>query len=143
MKLTTRGHNSVKAMLDLSLQPDLASVKLIAQRQNLPAPYLEKLLIQLRRAGLVESVRGSRGGYRLAKAPNQIYLGQILDAVGEPITPLELASPEKAEDWVTLTLWRRLQEKLRETLYKISLEELYYDARSWQAAQGENTNFMV
>ena len=143
MKLTTRGHYSVKAMLDLSLQPDLASVKLIAQRQSLPAPYLEKLLIQLRRAGLVESVRGSRGGYRLAKAPNQIYLGQILDAVGEPITPLELISPEKAEDWVTLTLWRRLQEKLRETLYKISLEELYYDARSWQAAQGENTNFMV
>ncbi|MBX2864422.1 MAG: Rrf2 family transcriptional regulator [Leptolyngbyaceae cyanobacterium MAG.088] len=143
MKLTTRGHYSVKAMLDLSLQPNLASVKLIAQRQNLPAPYLEKLLIQLRRAGLVESVRGSRGGYRLAKAPKQIYLGQILDAVGEPITPLELASPEKAEDWVTLTLWRRLQENLRETLYKISLEELYYDARSWQAAQGENTNFMV
>ncbi len=143
MKLTTRGHYSVKAMLDLSLQPDLASVKLIAQRQNLPAPYLEKLLIQLRRAGLVESVRGSRGGYRLAKAPNQIYLGQILDAVGEPITLLELVSPEKAEDWVTLTLWRRLQENLRETLYKISLEELYYDARSWQAAQGENTNFMV
>ncbi|MBE9070074.1 transcriptional regulator, partial [Leptolyngbya cf. ectocarpi LEGE 11479] len=50
---------------------------------------------------------------------------------------------DKAEDWVTLTLWRRLQEKLREVLYKISLEELYYDARSWQAAQGENTNFMV
>lgn len=143
MKLTTRGHYSVKAMLDLSLQPQLASVKLIAKRQNLPAPYLEKLLIQLRRAGLVESVRGSLGGYRLAKAPSQIYLGQILDAVGEPITPLELPSPEKAEDWVTLTLWRKLQEKLRETLYKISLEELYYDARSWQAAQGEDTNFMV
>lgn len=143
MKLTTRGHYSVKAMLDLSLQPRLASVKLIAQRQNLPAPYLEKLLIQLRRAGLVDSVRGSRGGYRLAKAPSQIYLGQILDAVGEPITPVELATPEKAEDWVTLTLWRRLQEKLREALYSISLEELYYDARSWQAAQGEDTNFMV
>ena len=143
MKLTTRGHYSVKAMLDLSLQSHLASVKLIAERQNLPAPYLEKLLIQLRRAGLVESVRGSRGGYRLAKTPNQIYLGQILDAVGEPITPLELTSPTNAEDWVTLTLWRRLQEKLRESLYGISLEELYYDARSWQAAQGENTNFMV
>lgn len=143
MKLTTRGHYSVKAMLDLSLQPHLASVKLISQRQNLPAPYLEKLLIQLRRAGLVESVRGARGGYRLAKAPGQISLGQILDAVGEPINPLELTAPEKAEDWVTLTLWRRLQENLREVLYGISLEELYYDARSWQAAQGENTNFMV
>ncbi|MBT9316411.1 Rrf2 family transcriptional regulator [Leptothoe spongobia] len=143
MKLTTRGHYSVKAMLDLSLHPHLTPVKLIAQRQNLPAPYLEKLLIQLRRSGLVESVRGARGGYRLAKSPNQIYLGQILDAVGEPISLLELTTPAKAEDWVTLTLWRRLQEKLRESLYSISLEELYYDARSWQAAQGEDTNFMV
>ncbi|NEQ50025.1 MAG: Rrf2 family transcriptional regulator [Leptolyngbya sp. SIO3F4] len=143
MKLTTRGHYSIKAMLDLGLRPHLAPVKLIAQRQNLPAPYLEKLLIKLRRAGLVESIRGSRGGYRLAKPLNQIYLGQILDAVEEPITLLEMTNPEKAEDWVTLTLWKRLQEKLRESLYSISLEELYYDARSWQAAQGEDTNFMV
>lgn len=143
MKLTTRGHYSVKAMLDLSLEPGLAPVRLIAARQNLPAPYLEKLLIELRRAGLIESVRGAHGGYRLAKLPAQISLGQILDAVHEPITPKEMSPTDCAEDWVTLTLWRRLQEKLREALYSISLEELYFDARSWQAAQGEGTNFMV
>lgn len=147
MKLTTRGHYSVKALLDLALQPNYqpTSVRAIAQRQDLPAPYLEKLLIELRRAGLVESIRGSQGGYRLAKPPAQISLGQILEAVGETIHPLAKHSPEAdhAEDWVTLTLWRQLHQKLREALYGITLEDLYYDARSWQAAQEESTSFVV
>ncbi|MEM9163542.1 MAG: RrF2 family transcriptional regulator [Cyanobacteria bacterium P01_F01_bin.4] len=147
MKLTTRGHYSVKALLDLSLQPanTLASVSTVAQRQNLPAPYLEKLFLELRRAGLVKSTRGAHGGYRLAKPPSEISLGQILEAVGEASTPLaQTAMPvDQAEDWVTLTLWRRLNQKLREALYSISLEELYFDARSWQAAQGEEASFIV
>jgi Rrf2 family transcriptional regulator, iron-sulfur cluster assembly transcription factor len=147
MKLTTRGHYSVKALLDLSLQPPhtLVSVNTLAQRQSLPAPYLEKLLIELRKAGLVVAVRGAQGGYRLAKPPADISLGQILEAVGESLMPLAqaVALPDVAEDWVTLTLWKRLNQKLKEALYSISLEELYYDARSWQAAQGNETNFIV
>ncbi|MBF2034463.1 MAG: RrF2 family transcriptional regulator [Leptolyngbyaceae cyanobacterium T60_A2020_046] len=147
MKLTKRGHYSVKALLDLSLQPPgtLASVSAIAQRQNLPAPYLEKLLIELRRAGLVESVRGAQGGYRLAFAPQRISLGHILEAVGETIDPFEGAAQQgdHAEDWVTISLWNRLHEKMKTALYSISLEDLYYDARSWQAAQGEDANFVV
>lgn len=147
MKLTTRGHYSVKALLDLSLQPKRqpASVRAIAARQDLPVPYLEKLLIELRRAGLVESIRGPQGGYQLALPPAQISLGQILEAVGETIDPLPQHRPDanQAEDWVTFTLWNRLHQKLKEALYSISLEDLYYDARSWQAAQGEETNFVV
>lgn len=147
MKLTTRGHYSVKALLDLSLQPKLrpASVKAIAQRQDLPAPYLEKLLIEMRRAGLVESVRGSQGGYQLARAAAEISLGQILEAVGEAIDPLPRHAPDdaQAEDWVTFTLWNRLHQKLKEALYSISLEDLYFDARSWQAAQGQASSFVV
>jgi Rrf2 family protein len=151
MKLTTKGHYSVKALLDLALQPKArpTSVRAIAQRQDLPAPYLEKLLIELRRAGLVESVRGAQGGYRLARPAAQISLGQILEAVGETVQPLSRHNPEdspeaaQAEDWVTLTLWRQLHQKMREALYSITLEELYYDARSWQAAQGEATIFVV
>jgi len=147
MKLTTRGHYSVKALLDLSLQPPTkpASVTAIARRQELPAPYLEKLLLELRRAGLVDSVRGAQGGYRLARAADQISLGQILEAVGETIDPLPRHQPqmEQAEDWVTFTVWRRLHQKLKEALYSISLEDLYYDARSWQAAQGEDASFVV
>ncbi|WP_421658615.1 Rrf2 family transcriptional regulator [Leptothermofonsia sp. ETS-13] len=147
MKLTTRGHYSVKALLDLSLQPGYgpASVKAIAQRQDLPAPYLEKLLIEMRRAGLVKSIRGVQGGYQLARSPAKISLGQILEAVGESIDPLPDHTPKgtQAEDWVTLSLWKRLHQKLKEALYSISLEDLYYDARSWQAAQGEEINFIV
>lgn len=147
MKLTTRGHYSVKALLDLSLQQGFrpTSVKAIAQRQELPAPYLEKLLIEMRRAGLVNSVRGVQGGYQLARSPAQISLGQILEAVGETIEPLPNHAPDAtlAEDWVTFTLWRHLHEKLKEALYSISLEDLYYDARSWQAAQGQETSFII
>ncbi|MBD2097130.1 RrF2 family transcriptional regulator [Trichocoleus sp. FACHB-591] len=147
MKLTTRGHYSVKALLDLSLQPGYGptSVNTIARRQDLPAPYLEKLLIEMRRAGLVNSLRGAQGGYQLARSPAQISLGQILEAVGETIEPLSRYAPdaEQAEDWVTFTLWNRLHQKLKEALYSISLEDLYYDARSWQAAQGESISFVV
>ena len=147
MKLTTRGHYSVKALLDLSLQPQFGptSVKSIASRQELPAPYLEKLLIEMRRAGLVQSVRGSQGGYQLAREPAQISLGQILEAVGETIEPLPRHSPDASqpEDWVTFSLWNRLHKKLAEALYSISLEDLYYDVRSWQAALGEETSFII
>ncbi len=147
MKLTTRGHYSVKALLDLALQPGYgpASVRAIAQRQDLPAPYLEKLLIEMRRAGLVQSIRGVQGGYQLAYPPAQISLGHILEAVGESIDPLPRHRPndDQAEDWVTFTLWNRLHQKLLEALYSISLEDLYYDARSWQASQGEAPSFVV
>ncbi|AFY83942.1 Rrf2 family transcriptional regulator [Oscillatoria acuminata] len=147
MKLTTRGHYSVKALLDLSLQPQFGptSVKAIADRQDLPAPYLEKLLMEMRRAGLVKSLRGATGGYQLARHPSQISLGQILEAVGETIDPLPRSAPdsEQAEDWVTDRLWHQLHQKLKESLYTISLEDLYFDARSWQASQGEETSFVV
>ena len=158
MKLTTRGQYSVKAMLDLSLQPGYgpASVTSIATRQQLPIPYLEKLLIELRRAGLVESIRGVNGGYKLAKNPTQISLSDILVAVGESMVvdfPSERlrqrskgnqsAGDNLATDWVTQMLWRRLNEKLQAALASISLADLYYDARSWQAAQGEVTNYII
>jgi Rrf2 family transcriptional regulator, iron-sulfur cluster assembly transcription factor len=151
LKLTTRGHYSVKALLDLSLQPSYgpSSVKAIAQRQALPAPYLEKLLIELRQAGLVNSVRGSQGGYQLARKPAQIFVGQILTSVGEsinygaiPLLSLE-SNMDQAADWVTLSLWRRLNTKMQNALDSISLADLYYDARSWQAAQGEGINYTI
>lgn len=147
MKLTTRGHYSVKALLDLAFQPGYgpASVNAIAARQALPSAYLEKLLIEMRRAGLVQSVRGAQGGYQLTRSPAHISLGEILEAVGEAIEPLprQGVNPDQAEDWVTFALWKRLHQKLRDAVYSISLEDLYYDARSWQAAQGSEASFIV
>jgi Rrf2 family transcriptional regulator, iron-sulfur cluster assembly transcription factor len=147
MKLTTRGHYSVKALLDLAFQPNYgpASVNAIAQRQSLPAPFLEKLLIELRKAGLVYSIRGVQGGYQLAKSPAAISLGDILAAVGETIEPLPKhdRNQDQAEDWVTFAVWNRLHQKMYDAVYGISLEDLYFDARSWQAAQGSDASFIV
>ncbi|WP_019501215.1 Rrf2 family transcriptional regulator [Pseudanabaena sp. PCC 6802] len=147
MKLTRRGHYSVKAMLDLVVwakkQP--VTVKAIANRQSIPAPYLEKLLIELRQAGLVQSVRGMHGGYVLGRSAKLISLGDILTAVGEDTNPLPRVEPDaaKADDWVTYALWQRLHQKLKDALYGISLEDLYYDARSWQAALGQESEFTI
>jgi Rrf2 family protein len=148
MKLSTRGRYSVKALLDLSLRPEYGpvSVRVIASRQDIPAPYLEKLLIEMRRAGLVKSTRGSIGGYQLAREPGKISIGQILEVVGESMThlPHHPIIPAQAEDWVTFTLCQRLNQKLKEALYSITLADLYYDARSWQASQeGDETIFVV
>lgn len=147
MKLTRRGHYSVKAMLDLAVwaKENPTSVNAIAKRQNIPAPYLEKLLIELRRAELVNSARGTYGGYSLARSPKDISLGEILAAVGETVDPLPRLSPEisQADDWVTFALWQRLHQKIKDALYSICLEDLYYDARSWQAAQGQESGFVV
>jgi len=147
VKLSTRSRYSIKALLELSLQPNDAPlpVRTIAERQEIPAPYLEKLLIALRRAAIVESVRGAYGGYRLARDPAAIFLGQILEAVGETIELPDAAidAPDRAEDWAIACLRRRLRRKLDEALYTVSLAELYYDFRSWQAAQGDLGNFLV
>jgi len=146
MRLTTRSRYGIKALLDLSLQPanQPVSVRQIATRQHIPAPYLEKLLISLRRAGIVESVRGVHGGYRLARSLRAISLGEVLEAVGETLLMFEDdPGRDRAEDWVMVGVRQQLNRKLSALLYQISLEELYYDVRSWQAAQGDRGNFMI
>ena len=88
-------------------------------------------------------MRGAHGGYRLAKPPAQISLDQILAAVVEAASMPPLVAGQQAEDWVTSVLWQRLNQKLKEAFCGITLEDLYYDARSWQAAQGEGGSFVV
>lgn len=149
MKLTTKGHYAVKALLDLSLHPphQPISVNSIAHRQNLPAPYLEKILITIRRAGLIKSIRGVQGGYMLAHPPSAISIGAILTAVGDKIEPLNSIEVEKNSnspaDWVTVSLWQKLNQKLKDAIFEISLADLYYDARSRQASLGESSNFII
>ena len=96
----------------------------------------------------MRSVRGAQGGYYLAKPLSQISLAQVLSAVGESVHSVSQSistrpSPAQAEDWVTTLLWQRINDKLKEALSSITLEDLYYDARSWQAAQGEDASFVV
>jgi DNA-binding IscR family transcriptional regulator len=81
----------------------------------------------------------------LAKPPAAISLGEILAAVGERFEPLPRHNPQDshAEDWATFAVWNRLSQKMHAALYSISLEDLYFDARSWQAAQGAEASFIV
>ncbi len=99
----------------------------------------------MRRVGLVKSIRGCVGGYQLAREPKELSVGEILEAVGESVAnlPYNDESAVQAEDWVTSSLWRRLNQKLKQALYSITLADLYYDARSWQASQGSEANFIV
>lgn len=143
-RLSTRGQYSLKAMLDLSLATGNQAVsgRTIASRQGIPAPFLEKLLLDLRRAGLVQSQRGAQGGYRLARPPELIRIDEILLAVGASLTWPE-PQPQTATDWVTHTLWRRLSRRCEQALHNLTLADLYYDVRSRMAKDAEPFHFIV
>ena len=87
MKLTTKGRYAVTAMMDLALHAKLDHIALvdIAERQNISLSYLEQLFRCLRKGGLVKSVRGAKGGYKLAKPDTDISLADILIAAEEEI----------------------------------------------------------
>jgi Rrf2 family transcriptional regulator, cysteine metabolism repressor len=82
MQLTEQSQYALRAMLDLSLQSETALVKVscIAQRQQIPRKFLAMILHRLRLGGFVEARRGSGGGYRLVRPPEQIKVGEILRA---------------------------------------------------------------
>ncbi|MCA8884524.1 MAG: Rrf2 family transcriptional regulator [Rhodobacteraceae bacterium] len=94
MKLSTKGRYAMVALTDLALQPEDGLVTLgeIAKRQSISLAYLEQLFVKLRRAGLVESVRGPGGGYRLSRAPSAIRVSEILGAVDETVSALHTGS---------------------------------------------------
>ncbi len=90
MKLSTKGRYAVVALADLALQKDGALMNLteISKRQDISLAYLEQLFVKLRRAGLVESMRGPGGGYRLARPASDIRVVDILSAVDETVSAM-------------------------------------------------------
>ena len=138
--LRRAGLQTLRALLELAQEPSRwRSVQAIAAAQQLPAPMLEQLLIQLRRAGVLEARRGRMGGYRLARPAATIAVAQVLQAVGARLdltTGLEPAgsgseTPD-AELRVLQSMGRRLQGALDRELALLTLEELLFDLRSWQ-----------
>lgn len=94
MKLSTKGRYAMIAMVDLGLilrrTPERhVSLSEIARRQDVSLAYLEQLFVKLRRAGLVDSVRGPGGGYRLARPLDQIRVSEVLEAVEESVNAME------------------------------------------------------
>ncbi len=130
MKLTTKGRFAVTAMLDIALQnPDeYVSIAEIGERRHLSCAYLEQLFGKLRRAGLLEGVRGRAGGYRLARPAEKISVDQILDAVD---STLEASKCEKSRsvcdgegECITFDLWNDLNHEMRRFLSGITLKSL-------------------
>jgi len=87
MRLSTKGQYGVLAMYELARHygDGPVSIKEIAAEQQFSDAYLEQLFASLKKAGLVRSLRGARGGYQLAKEPDQISVGEIIDALEGPI----------------------------------------------------------
>lgn len=87
MKLSTKGRYAMVALADLALSTgvDLMSLAEISKRQDISLPYLEQLFVKLRRAGLVEAVRGPGGGYRLSRSPDSIRISEVMEAVEETV----------------------------------------------------------
>ena len=134
MRLTTKGRFAVTAMLDLALQNSDKPVTLadISERQDISLSYLEQLFSRLRRNGLVKSVRGPGGGYRIAKNQAEISVSEIITAVDELIDATQCGGQENCRDehrCMTHDLWASLNDKILEYLSGVSLEDLVASQR--------------
>jgi Rrf2 family protein len=131
MELNTRGRYAVMAMADLAKHGDGGSVPLsaIAQRQQISLDYLEQLFLKLRRAGLVESVRGRHGGYKLGRPSAEIFVAEIMTAVEEG-TRMTRCFGDSAAGCVgesrclTHDLWTALGERIESFLASVSLKDV-------------------
>ena len=135
MRLSTKGRYAVMAMVDLAILMRAVSgrhVSLaeIARRQDVSQAYLEQLFVKLRRAGLVESVRGPGGGYRLARDAALIRVSDVLEAVEETINALETGagasggvSGSQAQS-MTNRLWESLSAQVYVFLHQTTLADI-------------------
>ena len=129
MRLTTKGRFAVTAMMDLALRGEDGPVALasISERQKISLSYLEQLFGKLRRHKLVSSVRGPGGGYRLARAMDEITVTDIIIAVDEPLDATQCGGKENChDDHVCMThhLWSNLNQRIYAYLDSVSLEAL-------------------
>jgi Rrf2 family protein len=102
-------------------------IRVISERQAIPARYLEQIFQRLRRAGLVQSKRGPGGGYTLARAPEEISLREIIEALEGPLAEgLEMSAPEDPSQGAFRPsfVWDAVSERLADTLSEISLDAL-------------------
>jgi Rrf2 family protein len=135
---TSKLDYALRALLDLAAQaPGVpAQSREIAQRQDIPESYLNQLLVILRRAGLVRSVRGSAGGYVLGAEPRRMTVAEVVDCLHGSDFLGELAGGSEAQ---TAAVIRRLQGRvsaaLRAELERVTLAELLEDVQRLNQAQ--------
>ncbi|MDR1648003.1 MAG: Fe-S cluster assembly transcription factor [Zoogloeaceae bacterium] len=138
MRLTTKGRFAVTAMMDIALHEQntpAAPVTLagVSERQGISLSYLEQLFGKLRRNGLVESVRGPGGGYRLAFESQDVSVADIIRAVDEPLDATRcggLGNCRTDGNCMTHELWVTLNHKMYDYLSSVSLGDLVAQYRS-------------
>lgn len=136
MRLSAKVEYAVRAMVVLAFHcsDEALPLREIARREALSFSFLEQIFPSLRRSGLVSSVRGARGGYKLAQDPASIRIGDIVRAVEGPIAPVNcLEHPRKktcfrSDDEVCLTrhVWEKLRDCINEVLDGVTLVDLMY-----------------
>ena len=134
MKLSTKSTYGLRAMLNIALKRDLGTISItdISQNEGISVAYLEQLLNKLRRKGLIESVRGPKGGYVLSQAPDKITVGDIVKALEGDIYPVHCVAPRKESNGickrsrgcVPKIVWVKLAGAIKECLESITLEDL-------------------
>lgn len=129
MQITARSDYAIRAALELaSRYPSLVTIDSIVEDQAMPRKFVESILGQLRRGGLVQTQRGCAGGYSLARQPGQIFLGEIIRIVDGPLAEVRGLRPhETAYDGVAAHLpevWVAVRSSLRAVLDTVSLQQL-------------------
>jgi len=130
MKLSTRTRYGIRAILELAEghgQRPL-QLKIIAQHQDISVKYLEQIIAMLKSGGFVKSIRGAKGGYILAKAPNQIKLSDVFDCLEGPVSTVECVENQdfcaRAVDCIARQLWVQMNKAIRSVLQSITLQDL-------------------
>ena len=135
MKLSTRSRYGTRAILELAQNygEGPLQIKIIARHQDISVKYLEQLMSTLKSGGLVRSIRGSKGGYMLAKAPIQIKLSDVFNCLEGPLNTVECLENEsicaRTADCVARGVWAQVQEVIINVLESITLQDLVNRAK--------------
>lgn len=141
MKVSTRGDYAARALLSLALHASdrPTSVKEIAERTDLPQPYLEQILLAVKGAGLVRSKRGVGGGYVLARPPEEITLAQILAAVEGPLYTAFDEHDHCEGHCMLQEVWVEVSRETERMLQRHSLADLVARTRTGRHGTGTPT----
>ena len=137
MKMSTKDRYGIRAMIDLSFcsEEEAVSISSISSRQNISESYLEQLVAKLRKAGLVVSIRGAQGGYKLARDASEISVGDILRALEGNLDAVECPGLKAengcqgADVCVTKYVWQRINESITEAVDDIKLQQLVEESK--------------
>ncbi|MEA4861698.1 MAG: Rrf2 family transcriptional regulator [Victivallaceae bacterium] len=136
MKISTKGRYGLRIMLDLALNesgtPRL--IRDIAQSQQISEKYISRLIIALRRAGMVRSIRGAKGGFRLNREPALVTLLDIVEAMEGPLSIVDcVTAPAKCgrhENCAAREIWNRVNAEIRTAMAKVTLQEILEHCRA-------------